>query len=312
MAITQLSSVTWDQAAYDRLTYMAFRPTQHFDQFASVQPTRQSMPGSSVIFNKTSDLAVASSALTETSDVTPVAMGDAQVTVTLAEYGNAVQTSAKLRGVSYIPVDPIVAEVIGYNAGVSIDAVAQIAMIGGTNVFFGGTSASQAALASTDIMDAHDVRYARNRLRRGNVPKIGGAYVCHTHPDVTLDLREQTGSGAWRTPHEYAQPGEIWNDEVGQFEGFRFIEDSQATIVADGGAGAVDAYYVLFFGAQALAKAYSSQDGYGPNPQTVVSPVTDALRRFTGMGWKHLVGYSIFRQEAIYRLECSSSVGANA
>jgi hypothetical protein len=41
-------------------------------------------------------------------------------------------------------------------------------------------------------------------------------------------------------------------------------------------------------------------------------PVTDALRRFEGMGWKHLVGYGVFRQAALRRIESASSIGTNA
>ena len=59
---------------------------------------------------------------------------------------------------------------------------------------------------------------------------------------------------------------------------------------------------------QALAKAFSSTDGNGPMPRVVPSPVGDALRRFTGMGWHWLGGYARFREEAIYRVESGASV----
>jgi hypothetical protein len=40
--------------------------------------------------------------------------------------------------------------------------------------------------------------------------------------------------------------------------------------------------------------------------------VTDLLKRFRPVGWKHFVGYSVFRQEALRRIESASSIGANA
>src|SRR5690242_13640460 len=123
MAYTRTADVDYDQAAYDRMAYFALRPELYFDGVADVQPTRQSMPGSSVVFTIQSDLAVASTALNESTDVTPVAMADTQVTITLAEYGNAVATTALLRGTSFIELDPIVANVVGFNAGVSIDTI---------------------------------------------------------------------------------------------------------------------------------------------------------------------------------------------
>lgn len=311
MAITQTTDVTWDQSAYDRAAYFPFREQQHFDGFATVKPTAQAMPGSAVIFDKITDLAAATTALTQDTDVTPATMGDSQVTVTLAEYGNAVSKTARLTAVSYLPLDPIMANLIGFNAGISIDGVARAVAIAGTNVVFGGTAANQAALVAGDVLTAAKVRYLRNRLRRGKVPKIGNAYVAHVHPDCLYDLRAETGSGSWRSPHEYVDVNGVYSDEMGMFEGFRFVEDADATITADGGAANVDAYLNLFFGMDFLAKAYSIAPGFGPNPRTVVSPVVDKLRRFTGMGWYHVVGYGIFRQESIYRLECASSVGAN-
>ena len=101
-AITGTAEVNSDTAAYEQKAYFALRQEFYFDKVADVQPTDQTHPGSSVIFNKLTELAVEATptALTELSDVTPVALGDGTTTVTLAEYGKATTISAKLRGVS--------------------------------------------------------------------------------------------------------------------------------------------------------------------------------------------------------------------
>ena len=83
MAYTQQSSLGVDQAAYDRMAYFALRSELLFDQAADVQASNQTMPGSSVIFTIFSELSVATTPLTETSDVDAVAMADSNVTVTL-------------------------------------------------------------------------------------------------------------------------------------------------------------------------------------------------------------------------------------
>ena len=72
---------------------------------------------------------------------------------------------------------------------------------------------------------------------------------------------------------------------------------------------AVDVYGTLVMGRQALAKAFSTGGGYGEQAQIVDVPVIDTLRRFTGIGWKHFVGYAPFRQAALYRIESGSSLG---
>jgi len=312
MAITQTSDVTYDQAAYDRATYFALRDELIFDALATVKPTAQAMPGSSVVFDKASDLAQATTPLTEDTDVTAQTMGNTAVTVTLAEYGSAAGVTRKLQGVSYLGLDPVLANIVGFNAGDSIDQVAQNVMVAGTNVVYAGTATSRVTVAATDIITATRVRKVKASLRASNVMRFGRYYAAVIHPYVALDLREQTGAAAWRDPHTYSSPEMIWNGELGEFEGFRFVESSRATNFANAGVGGtVDVYATLFLGQQAVAKAWSTAPGFGPFPKMVVSPVTDKLRRFAHVGWYWLGGYGRFREEALYRIEAASSIGAN-
>jgi N4-gp56 family major capsid protein len=310
---TGTGQVTWDQNAYEILAYFALRPQLYVDAFCDVKPTNQSMPGSAVIFNQTSDLSVASTTINESVDVTPAQISDAQVTVTLAEYGNSVFTTAKLRGVSYLPVDPIVANVVGFNAGYSLDTIARQTIQNGSNVRYGGTATTRATVIPTQTLAATNIRRAYTDLLAGNVAMVGGYYVCYTHPHTTFDLRAETGAAAWRDPHTYSQPAEIWNGEVGEFEGFRFVVSSNAPLFADSGSSTTltDVYGTICFGRQAMAKAFSTTDGNGAMPNVVLGPVTDSLRRFIPVGWYWLGGYARFREAAIRRIEVASSVGAN-
>jgi N4-gp56 family major capsid protein len=317
-AVTTTASIGTDQTAYDRLAYFALRPQLYFDQAADVQPTRQSMPGSSVVFRLFNDLAVASTAISESVDIDAMALADTTVTVTLAEYGNAVVTTAKLRGTSYIEIDPVAANVVGFNAGVSVDTIVRNVLAAGFNVRYasGGTTdpTTRNTVQPEDTLNAHDVRRARADLAGANVSDFGGMYVAWIHPDVALDLREETGAAAWRDPHTYSKPDEIWTGEVGAFEGFRFIETPRAPIFADVGSSTTltDVYRTMFAGRQVLAKAWSSIDGNGPNPRVVLGPVTDRLRRFQPIGWYFLAGFAIFREAALRAVESASSIGANA
>ena len=321
MAYTQVSSLNVVQAAYEQLAYFALRSQLLFDQAADVMPTNQSMPGSSVIFTKFADLAAATSALTEDSDVTPVAMSDAQVTVTLAEYGNAVNTTAKLRGTSFLDVDAAAANIIGYNAGDSIDQIVRDVLAAGTqNIFYGsgGASApsSRVTVGSDDILTANDARKMTASLRKKIVaPRDGGFYVAYIHPDVSYDLRRETGNASWNAPHVNVDTANIYTGEIGTFESARYIETPRAKIFANasdgsGSAGSVDVYCTHYLGAQALAKAYSMTDGNGPFPRIIEGPVVDALRRFNPTGWYWLGGYGRFREEALGRVESASSIGS--
>lgn len=311
-AYTGTAAVGWDQSAWDRLAYFAFRPELHFDQIADVKPTNQTNPGTSVTFTQIGDLTPTATALSETVDVDAEAITDFQVSVTLAEYGKATITTAKLRGTSMLPVDPIQAEVIGTNAGQSLDLIASTVLRAGTNVRYAGGVTTRATVAGTSRLQATNVRRAFAELETFNTPKFGGLYLAVIHPDVKFDLREETGAAAWRDPHVYSQPAEIWNNEIGEFEGFRFIVTTNTPRFVDAGVGGtVDVYSTLFMGRQALAKVYSQQDGNGPVPRVVPGPITDKLRRFVPLGWYWLGGYGLFRQNSLRRVESASTIGAN-
>ena len=318
MAITKVGDVLLDQTAFDQFAYFALRPELHFDAVADVKPTNQSMPGAAVKFEIVSDLSVASTTINESTDITPATMADSQVTATLAEYGNAVQTTALVRGTSYIPVNPIVANIVGYNAGVSLDTIARDVLKAGTNVRYATAGATDPTarnqIEPEDKIEGTNIERARAELRGASVQPIGGQYVGYIHPDVAYDLRVGTGGANWRDPHTYSQPSEIFNGELGSFAGVRLVETERAPIFADAGSSTTltDVYATIVVGRQALAKAWSYTDGNGPMPKVVPGPVTDILRRFVPLGWYWLGAYARFREESIRRIETSSSIGVNS
>ena len=97
MALTQVSSLDISKAAYEQLAYYALRPELYYDALVEVQSTNATNRGVSVQFTIASDLSEATTALTETSDITPVSMSDSYVVVTPLEYGNAVQLTSKYK-----------------------------------------------------------------------------------------------------------------------------------------------------------------------------------------------------------------------
>lgn len=309
------SSTNLVQVAYDRMAYFSLRPELYFDQVADVRATNQAMPGKSVIFTIVNDLQIAPNALSETTDVTPVSFSDSQVTVTLNEYGNSMVTSAKLRGTAFVDIDPVVANVIGYNAGVSLDTIARSVLDSGTQVAYGGSATARNAVATTDVITSNNIRTARARLRAANVPTFGGSYVGFIHPDVVVDLQNESNSNpllTWRAPHTYSAPNEIWTGDLGQYEGVRWIETPRAPVFTGAGASSsTNVYGTIIVGRQSLAKAHAMADGNGPLPTIVEGPVTDLLRRYVPLGWYWLGGYSIFRQASVYRLETGSALNAD-
>lgn len=316
MAYTTTGSVSYDTAAYDLYARFALRPELYYDSWVDVKPTNLTHRGSSVTFWQQSDMAVATTPLTEDVDVTPVAIGNTSVTLTPLEYGNATVTTARLDATSMLEMDPIVANVIGYNAGVSIDTIAQTAFAAaGTVRYAAGTgtaASSRATVVAANTLRAVDLRRAYADLSAANVMTWNGYYTAIIHPNTAFDLKSETGEAGWRAPHVYSDPGNIYNGEIGAFEGFRVIVTPRAPEFVNAGAtSTVEVYRSMFMGREAIAKAHFAGGGYGADPVVVKGEVTDILRRFTPVGWRHSVAYGGFRTEAMRAVESSSSIAVN-
>jgi N4-gp56 family major capsid protein len=298
------------QKAYDRLVEFALRSQPLLRSVADKRPARQSMPGSSVVFQIYSDLSKATTALSEQVDPDSVAIGaPTAVTVVLNEYGNAVLTTRKLQLMSLAEVDPAIANIVAFNMADSIDEIVQTELRAGTNVIYASNASGTRATATTNVTGAHtlkaaDIRLAVAKLRAGKaVARKGSLYWCAIHPEVSHDLRAETGSASWRLPHEYQSNAEIWAGEIGTFEGAYFIESPRMYNATDGGSSA-RVFRTILAGQQALAEAVAEE------PHVVIGNVTDKLMRLRPIGWYGVLGFKRYREEALYRIESSSSINA--
>lgn len=294
------------QKAYDRLVEFALRSQPLLRSVADKKPVRQSMPGSSVVFQIYNDLAKAVTPLNEQVDPDAVAIGTPSViTVTLNEYGNAVLTTRKLQLLSLADVDPAIANIVAFNMADSIDELVQDELRTGTNVIYSGDATDTDEIVAADTLSAANIRRAVAKLRAGkSVPRKGSLYWCALHPEVSHDLRAETGAASWRLPHEYQSNAEIWAGEIGNFEGAYFIESPRMFNATDG-AGDARVFRTLLAGQQALAEACSEE------PHIVIGNVTDKLMRQRPIGWYGLLGWKRYREESLFRIESSCSINAS-
>jgi len=364
------------QQAYDRLLEFALRAQPLIRDVADKKPVQQSIPGSTVSLQIYKDLDKVTDTLNETPDLDAVALGTPDIiNITLAEYGNAAITTRRLQLFSLADVDPAVANIIAWNMADSIDDVAQTELLNGTNVIRQGARATTSAITDADVFNAASARKAVAKLRANKaIYRKGAMYWAGIHPEVSHDLRKETGAGAWRTPHEYQTNDQIWSGEIGSFEGAYYVESPRlynavdgvdgttgtrtgtassastslvvtatvagvykvgdkvsgtgvasgtkiAAISADGltvtlslattaaiTAGTITftpvtkVYRTFFAGQQALAQAVAEE------PHVVIGPITDKLQRFRPIGWYGVLGFKLYRQAALYRVESSSSI----
>ena len=98
MATTQISGLgNLVVNAYDAYVRAALRSLPVMRSVADLRPVSMTNPGTTLKFAVYDNLTAATTALTETSDVTPVALGNpSQITVTDTEYGYAVEQTEKV------------------------------------------------------------------------------------------------------------------------------------------------------------------------------------------------------------------------
>jgi len=293
------------KTAYDQYVRMALRSIPVMRAIADVKPVQQAMPGSSVVFSIYSDLAQATSTLTETSDVSSIALGNPnQVTVTLNEYGSAVTTTKKLNLTSFNDVDSALADIIAYNSADSIDAVVAAVLTGGSNVIYAGTSGATSTntVTATDVMTVAAIREAVTELRTNKaVPRINDLYAAYLHPRQAADLRAESGTGGFQALTQYVDRTPFVAGAVGVIEGAFVIETPRVPFAANTQSPAVNVYKAIIAGREALAEAQ------GQDISTVIGPEIDALRRFRTIGWYYMGGFARLREAALYRIESASS-----
>jgi N4-gp56 family major capsid protein len=290
------------QTAYDQYVRMALRSIPVMRALADVKPVQQAMPGSSVVFSIYSDLAQATSTLTESLDVSSIALGNPnQVTVTLQEYGSAVTTTKKLNLTSFNDVDAALADIIAYNAADSIDSVVASVLTAGSNAIYAGTATNTAGITATQLITVSDIRQAVTELRTNKaLPRIGELYAGYLHPRQTADLRAETGTGGFQDLTKFVDRTPFVAGAVGVIEGAFIVETPRVPYASN---GTTNVYKAVIAGREALAEAQ------GQDISTIIGPQIDALRRYHTIGWYYFGGWSLLRQAAIYRVESAATNG---
>ena len=217
---------------YSKYLIANAEPELVHDQFGQKHPIPKGA-GKTIEFRKYDPLPKALTPLTE--GVTPNGqkMNVSTVTATVAQYGGFIELSDLLI-LTAIDNNLLQAtELLGSQAGRTLDTVTREVLNGGTNVQYAdGRVQSRSALVGGDATAANNhyltvaaVRKAVRFLKVMNAPRIDGKYVGIIHPDVSFDL---TSDPEWKAPHQYADPKAIYEGEIGEIAGVRFVETSEA------------------------------------------------------------------------------------
>jgi N4-gp56 family major capsid protein len=292
------------KAAWDLLFRTALNPMPTCRQFVDVRPGRPTHTGDSITLQLTQNhseatVTAAKTPLGEESDVSATQHpATTTITLTPTEYGFAEVSTLKLDNRSMVPLAPEKARVVADHCGKVVDELLQDQMILGTQVYRGSGRASTNLLTAGDALTSDMIRLGVTKLRaNGALARDGIYYVGLVHPNVSYDLRKESGSGGWRVPQEYGQTQErIYKGEIGEWEGVRFVENARLRKANDG-ATSTTVYRSFLLGQEALAEAVVTEPGLR------FGPVVDRLGRFVPVGWYGDFAFKIYRDLALVRFE---------
>lgn len=296
---------------YDFAFGMVFRETPMYRQWVDKRPEQVNGPAQTITLQKqdwfgTALVTAAKTPLNEEYDVDSLKLPPTvTVNLTVNEYGAAITSTKKLHYFSFADIDGIAARTAAAHCSDVMDELVQDILVSGTQVIRAQGRASTVTVGATDYLRGTELRKAVTKLRTNKVPAWGGNfYAGGVHPHVIHDLRENTGQGEWRYPHEYAgaNVGDLWQGEFGEFEGIRFVQNVRSRRAQDGVGGTTWVYRSFVQGREAVAEKVYEE------PNMVIGPVTDKLQRFRTVGWYGVLGWCLYRDESLIRLEASSSV----
>ena len=251
--------------------------------------------------------------------------GMSSKTGTIDQYGTYATVSDQLELHAFDDVILGATEEMGASAAETQEVLIRDALLVNTNVLYCdninlsdntvvGTPTTCAEMeASATIMSAFTpsmVAKGVTIMKKNRVPTINGKYYCVLHPSVAHDLRK---SKDWIEAHKYAATSEIFNGEIGELHGCRFIENVFAPIL--GGAD-----YNNKAGTVTYASYMFGKDGFGiidPEGGALEMIVKDKsqiggpLNQFSTIGYKFETnGATILYPERVMRIMSCSSFSA--
>lgn len=229
--------------------------------------------------------------------------GQTSTHASIAQYGAYVAISEQL---DMKHVDPVITgaqQELSYTSSRKMDTLHRDGILAGaTNVLFAdavdktknfayvstpravyhlSTNPEQVSLLTPDM-----VAKAKTIMEGNNVPKINGRwYACVINPFAKYDLMRHP---EWNDFHKYSATEEIFNGEVGELYGVRFVETTQAPVMAGETLYSTWQRYLTVEGFENLAMISNIAQGYG-EPSAYRFTVDETLNNGTA-DYEKLIG----------------------
>ena len=277
------------------------------DQFGQKRPIPKN-GGKTIEFRKFAPLAKATTPLTE--GVTPdgKSLTVTAITASVNQYGDYITQSDVLELTSLDNTILEATKLLGRQAGATLDTIVRDVLQSGNNVTYCpkvGTNGAETAVDSRTALDntcqltVKVIQQVVAKLRGQNAPTINGKYVAIIHPYVAYDLMRDP---EWIDAHKYTTSTNLYEGEIGEIAGVRFVQTTEAKVY-DGGV-----FGTLIFG----EGAYGVTEITGGGLETIVKQkgsagTADPLDQRSSVGWKAIKTAELLIPNYIVRVESKSA-----
>lgn len=287
MSTQTTGTLTQEMNDYYEKVFLARAEYEYIFSQGAQMRTQPSNTGKTVVFTRHTPLATATTALTEGVNPAEVSLTAANVSATLAEYGNTVKISRFLSLNSIDPGNKEKIEVVGQNMGETIDELTRNELFTGAKAQLAGGKSVLTDVAITDVLSVAELRKAVRTLKLNKARKYQdriAPWIGKVGPNTSYDL---TSDSTFLSADIYSNSAEkLYNGELGKILGVRLIESPNQYESVNAGTSNADIFSNFIHGAD----AFGCIDLEGDKPQLYIIPDTkidsgNPAGRFSTVSW---------------------------
>lgn len=284
---------------YDRAMLERAVPAFIHNRFCQVRDIPANSGTNVIKFRKYGALTAQTTALSEGVTPTGSQLSVTDITATVKYYGDYVTITDVVQTETYDPVLTEAAEVLGEQAGDSLDQLCRDIMAAGTTIQWASTATADNEVTAAMKLTRDEIRQAVRTLRGNNAKVItnmidpstgystipvGKSYIGIVSEDSAYDLEDATG---FIPVEKYPSQANVMPDEIGACANVRFIMTTNAYQLATAGLNSNPVHYTIILGKNAVA-----QTRIGGNALiNIVKPLgsagtADPLNQRSTSGWK--------------------------
>lgn len=219
---------------YDRVMLKAARPLLVHLRWAQVKDIPRN--SSEVIkFRRYSLLTANTTALSEGVTPSGTSLTVTDITATVAQYGDFITLTDFLVFTTLDPILTETADLLGQQAGNSLDQITRDVMVAGSTVQYASSATTTNTVSASMTLTRDEVKEAVRTLQGNDAKKVtrmvnpsngwntspvNAAYVGIISHNTLFDLKGETG---WLPVEQYASQSNVMEGEVGTIDDVRFV-----------------------------------------------------------------------------------------